>query len=148
MYFSSKRLELRLPTIPFPPSFQQYFISPSDFHLYRLQQLAWEYCISMSSVPRITQNLQPVLPGRWCRFLTTPHLHSYSLQHSSQRFKSAWNFPCCARVKNPTLSVEQLGSLLRSRCDPWPGKFHTPWTRQKKKKVLYQSIGRKLLDLQ
>ena len=38
------------------------------------------------------------------------------------------------RVKDPDLSLEQLGSLLWSRFDPWPKKFHGPWMQPKKKK--------------
>ena len=37
------------------------------------------------------------------------------------------------RVKDPMLSLQQLGSLLWGRFDPWPGSFHMPWVRPKDK---------------
>ena len=38
------------------------------------------------------------------------------------------------QVKDPALSLQQLGSLLRPRFSPWPGNFHLPWVQKKKKK--------------
>ena len=43
------------------------------------------------------------------------------------------------QIKNP-MSLEQLGSLLWCRFDPWPGNFYMPWVWQKnnnKKKNLF-----------
>ena len=31
------------------------------------------------------------------------------------------------QVKDPELSLQQLGSLLWLRFDPWPGNFHMQW---------------------
>ena len=36
--------------------------------------------------------------------------------------------------KDPELSLQWLGSLLRRRFHPWPGNFHMPWVGPKKKK--------------
>lgn len=35
-------------------------------------------------------------------------------------------------IKDLTLSLWWLGSLLRHRFSPWPGKFHRPWVQPKK----------------
>ena len=33
------------------------------------------------------------------------------------------------RVKDPVLSLQQLGSLLWHRFDSWPRNFHMPWAQ-------------------
>ena len=40
-------------------------------------------------------------------------------------------------VKNPSLSLQQLRSLLWRRFDPWSRNFHMPqaWEKKKKKKI-------------
>ena len=38
------------------------------------------------------------------------------------------------QVKDPALSLQQLGLLLWHQCDPGPGNFHMLWTWQRKKK--------------
>ena len=43
-------------------------------------------------------------------------------------------FPCGMWVKDPSLSLQQLRSLLWLGFDPWPGNFHMPQEQQKKKK--------------
>ena len=37
-------------------------------------------------------------------------------------------------VKDPSLPLQQLGSLLWLKIDPWPRNIHILWVRQKKKK--------------
>ena len=39
-------------------------------------------------------------------------------------------------VKDPMLSLQQFGSLLWCRLDPWPGNFHMPGVGQKKMYLL------------
>ena len=39
-------------------------------------------------------------------------------------------------VKNPTLSLQQFGSLLWHGLDPWPGNFCEPWEQPKKKRPI------------
>ena len=38
------------------------------------------------------------------------------------------------QVKDPPLSLQQLGSLLWRMFDPWPRNFCVPWAWPKKKK--------------
>ena len=38
-------------------------------------------------------------------------------------------------VKDPALSLQRLGSLLWRRLSPWPGNFHMPQVRPKKKRL-------------
>ena len=38
------------------------------------------------------------------------------------------------QVKDPTMSLQQFGSLLWYGFDPWPRNFHVLLERQKKKK--------------
>ena len=38
------------------------------------------------------------------------------------------------QVKDPVLSLQQLGLLLWCGFNPWPGNFHMPWVQKKKKK--------------
>ena len=45
------------------------------------------------------------------------------------------------RVKDPSLSLQQLGSLLWRGFDPWPGNLRMPWMLQKKKKLMKISIS-------
>lgn len=37
-------------------------------------------------------------------------------------------------VKDPALSLQWLGLLLRCGFDPWPGISHMPWVQPKKEK--------------
>ena len=45
-------------------------------------------------------------------------------------------------VKDPALSLLQLGSLLWQRFHPWPGNFCMPqlWPKKREKKVLERDI--------
>ena len=45
----------------------------------------------------------------------------------AQEFRSAQSSLVAQGVKNPALSLQQLGSLLWYGFDPWPGNFHMPW---------------------
>ena len=46
-------------------------------------------------------------------------------------------------VKDPTLSVQWLGSLLWLGFDPRPENFHMPWMWPKKFQSLFQSVKRR-----
>jgi len=37
-------------------------------------------------------------------------------------------------VKDLTLSLQQLGSLLWHEFNPWPGNFYMPWAQPKEKR--------------
>ena len=39
------------------------------------------------------------------------------------------------QVRDPALSLQQLGLLLWRGFDPWPGNFHMPWVWQKKESI-------------
>ena len=39
------------------------------------------------------------------------------------------------RVKDPVLSLQQLGLLLWCRFDPWPGYFYMLWAQPTSKKI-------------
>ena len=51
-------------------------------------------------------------------------------------------------VKDPVLSLQQLGSLLWHKLHPWPGRFHMPWVWPKKKKeeLINRAFGIRLFD--
>ena len=40
--------------------------------------------------------------------------------------------PLLQQVKNPMLSLQWLGWLLRCRLNPWPENFHMPWAQPNK----------------
>ena len=39
------------------------------------------------------------------------------------------------QVRDPALSLQQLGLLLWRGFGPWPGNFHMPWVWQKKESI-------------
>ena len=44
------------------------------------------------------------------------------------------------QVKDPVLSLQQLGLLLWLGFSPWPRNFHMPWVMPKKKKKLIVEV--------
>lgn len=42
---------------------------------------------------------------------------------------SVQEFPGGAWVKDLVVSLQQLGSLLWRRSNPWPGNVHMPWAQ-------------------
>ena len=50
------------------------------------------------------------------------------------------NSPVVQRIKDMVLSLQQLGSLLWLKFDPWSGNFHVPraWTKEKKKEFNFE----------
>ena len=44
---------------------------------------------------------------------------------------SKWSSLVAQQVRNPALSLLQLGLLLWCGFDPWPRNFHMPWVQPK-----------------
>ena len=63
--------------------------------------------------------------------------------------KKIWqrNSLVAQRVKDPTLSLQWLGSLLWRRFSLWSGNFHMPWVFQKNKKDLAKTAAMQWLSL-
>ena len=44
-------------------------------------------------------------------------------------------------IKDLTLSLQQLGSLLWYEFNSWPGNFRVPWAEEKKKKRVWKVLN-------